>query len=301
MEFEQALGIVRLLISGGITNEEAIGNPAIPEHYRKQIQEILEREENIILEPARMLVADTQKYDWLRQLDRSTWHYWPTLRTYLLGTKNWTIASIRSLDEVTDRILGQFVDPNTEQFDIRGLVVGYVQSGKTANFTALIAKAADVGYRLVIVLSGTDNGLRRQTQIRLNRELVGYTNNPVGAIPLPPTGKQWHQFTTEEFDGDFHPGFANYAALQGTEPVLLVVKKNGSVLRRLHDWLDAAPDNTRRTLPVLLIDDEADQASIDTRVLTKRKEKNCLMTMKNLLLLTVVYGIYCENSSAKLM
>ena len=179
--------------------------------------------------------------------------------------KNWTVGSVRSLDDITNRILGQLADPSTEQFDIRGLVIGYVQSGKTANYTALIAKAADIGYRLIIVLSGIDNGLRRQTQIRLNNELVGYTDNRLEAVPLPPMGKQWHQFTTEDFNGDFRPGFANYGGLQGTEPVLLVIKKNGAVLRRLHAWIDAAPEDARRTLPVLLIDDEADQASIDTR------------------------------------
>jgi len=78
-------------------------------------------------------------------------------------------------------------------------------------------------------------------------------------------GHQWHQFTTEESDGDFRPGNANYGALQGTQPVLLVIKKNGAVLRRLHSWLDSAPEDMRRALPVLVIDDEADQASVDTR------------------------------------
>ena len=266
MNFEVALGIVRLIMSSGLVGrDEAINNPAIPAEFRQRIREALEREENIILEPARILVAGSQRDDWLRQLDRSDWYYWPELRTYLLGYKNWPAASVRSLDETTDRILGQLTNPIVEQFDIRGLVVGYVQSGKTANFTALIAKAADIGYRLIIVLSGIDNGLRRQTQIRLNKELVGYTYNRIDAVPLPPMGKQWHQFTTEDLDGDFRPGFANYAALQGTQPVLLVVKKNGPVLRRLHGWLDAAPEDVRRTLPVLVIDDEADQASVDTR------------------------------------
>ncbi len=157
--------------------------------------------------------------------DRSDWYYWPTLRAYLLGNNNWPAPAVRSLDETTDRIIGQMSDPLIEQFDVRGLVVGYVQSGKTANFTALIAKAADIGYRLIIVLSGIDNGLRRQTQIRLNKELAGYPDNRSNAVPLPPMGRQWHQFTTEEPDGDFRPGNANYGALQGTQPVLLVVKK----------------------------------------------------------------------------
>lgn len=265
MDFETALGIVRLFMSSGANRENAINNPGIPYGLRERIREAMEREENIILEPARILVSGEQRDEWLRQLDRSTWYYWPTLRTYLLGTKNWPAASVRSVDEATDRILGQMSAPSVEQFDIRGLVVGYVQSGKTANFTALIAKAADVGYRLIVVLSGIDNGLRRQTQIRLNKELVGYSDNRSGAVPLPPMGLQWHQFTTEDQDGDFRPGNANYGTLQGSQPVLLVVKKNGSVLRKLHGWLDAAPEDVRRTLPVLVIDDEADQASVDTR------------------------------------
>ena len=265
MEFEKALGIVRLMIDGGLARDAAINNPAIPDEHRERIRETLDREENIVLVPARMLVANAQRGEWLHQMDRSSWYYWPTHREYLLGVKNRSKAAARSLDETTDRILGQLAAPSTGQFDIRGLVVGYVQSGKTEDYTALIAKAADVGYRLVIVLSGIDNGLRRQTQIRLNKELVGYPDNRPGAVRLPPGGKQWHQFTNEEFDGDFQPGFANNAALQGTQPVLLVVKKNGTVLRRLHKFLDSAPDEVKRTLPVLVIDDEADQASIDTR------------------------------------
>ena len=117
----------------------------------------------------------------------------------------------------------------------------------------------------MIVLSGLDNGLRRQTQIRLDRELVGYAEGCVGAVRLPPVGQRWHQFTTEEFGGDFRPGHANHSALQGSQPVLLVMKKNARVLDRLHTWLDAAPEEVRNALPLLVIDDEADQASVDTR------------------------------------
>lgn len=265
MIFEQALGLVRLMIDRGIEFAAAVENPAIPQEYRQQISEVLLREQNILLEPVRILVANQWRGEWLRQVDRSTWYYWPALREYLLGVKNWEMSAVRSVDEATNHILGQLAPPSTEQFDIRGLVLGYIQSGKTANFTALVAKAADAGYRLIVVLSGIDNGLRRQTQIRLNRELVGYADNRSGVVRLPPIGQQWHQFTSEDFDGDFRPGFANYAALQGTQPVLLVIKKNGTVLRRLHTWLDAAPEDIRRTIPTIIIDDEADLASIDTR------------------------------------
>lgn len=265
LSVDSALRIVRVLISNGVSREFALDNPAIPASIRHEVAAALANEETIVLRPARVITAQAGRGDWLRRMDRSQWHYWPTLRDYLLNIKNWTAASVRSLDESTDNILAEISDPESEQFDIRGLVLGYVQSGKTANFTALIAKAADVGFRLVIVMSGLDNGLRRQTQIRLNKELAGYADNRLGAVPLPPMGEQWHQFTTEDFDGDFRPGNANHSALQGTQPVLLVVKKNGTVLRRLHAWLDAAPAEVRRTLPLLVIDDEADQASVDTR------------------------------------
>jgi hypothetical protein len=237
----------------------------VPRDVRRFVAEEIARDANFALTPARMIVADRERVDWLIDLDRSTWCYWPALRQFLLTSKGWDSASVRSLDDSSDRILRQLDSPRCEQFDTRGLVLGFVQSGKTANYTAVIAKAADAGYRLVVVLSGVDNGLRRQTNLRLKRELVGYPENRPDAVHLPPMGLQWHEFTRADLHGDFDPGFANHAALQGSQPVLLVVKKNGAVLRRLHRWLDESPSEVRRKLPLLVIDDEADQASVDTR------------------------------------
>lgn len=245
--------------------EVILNSPFIPPALREFVRVELERDENITLTPARMLVADPNRTDWLSALDRSAWNYWPALRQYLLTTKGWKTSTLRSLDDSSDRILRQLSAPSDDRFDIRGLVLGFVQSGKTANFTAVTAKAADAGYRLIIVLSGIDKGLRRQTNIRLKRELVGYTDNRANAVRMPPVGRRWHEFTTEDLDGDFQPGFANHAALQGSQPVLIVVKKNGAVLRRLLRWLDEAPTEVRHALPFLLVDDEADQASVDTR------------------------------------
>ncbi len=95
--------------------------------------------------------------------------------------------------------------------------------------------------------------------------MVGYTTSSLRAVDLPPFGKQWHEFTTDEFDGDFEPGRVNHGPLQGSQPVLLVMKKNGPRIRKLLNWLSAAPADVMDTLPILVIDDEADQASIDTR------------------------------------
>lgn len=263
---QQALRTARGLLENGHPLDQILNSIFIPSDLRDFVRSELQRDQNFQLAPARTLVADPNRPDWLRGLDRSTWHYWPALRQFLLGpNKGWEPSALRSLDDSSDRIVRQLAPPATEQFDIRGLVLGFVQSGKTANYTAVIAKAADAGYRLVIVLSGIDNGLRRQTNIRLKRELVGYPDNRPTAVRMPPMGRQWHEFTLEDLNGDFRPGFANHAALQGSQPVLLVVKKNGPVLRRLLRWIDEAPPEVRRTLPFLLIDDEADLASVDTR------------------------------------
>jgi hypothetical protein len=262
---EQALKTARFLLDVGHAKAEVLTNQLISLELREWVKERLEEEGNRTFERARVISSADEPTDWLAIVDRSSWYYWPTLRSYLLGVKGWPKDTVSSLDDASDRILRELKPPSTKEFDIRGLVLGYVQSGKTANFTALIAKAADAGYRLVVVFSGIDNGLRRQTQIRLNRELTGYPSNPPDAVRMPPVGKRWHQFTTDDLQGDFQPGRVNHGALQGSQPVLLVVKKNGAVLRRLQSWFDSAPDDVRSSLPALFIDDEADQASVDAR------------------------------------
>lgn len=254
-----------MVVTLRLSNEQAANNPAIPDECREYIKGQLEKESNIILEPARIL-SQPGGDEWFRRTDRSKWYYWPELRAYLLS-RGLLPQAVQSLDESTDKILSKLASPDAQTFDIRGLVLGYVQSGKTSNFTATIAKAADCGYRLFIVLSGIDKGLRRQTQIRLERELMGYGTNPedTGHVRIPPQGKQWHKFTDGDIDGDFDPGRANQASLQGPEPVMLVIKKNGTVLRRLLKWLSEAQEDILREIPTVVIDDEADLASIDTR------------------------------------
>lgn len=264
-ERDRALRTARALIDLGHDKQSVLANPAIPTEHRDWVAAEINEEANRTLERARVIAGPDADDRWLSGIDRSDWYYWKTLRTYLLIEKNRSPEVLASLDDASDQVLRRLKPPTQAEFDVRGLVLGYVQSGKTANFTALIAKAADVGYRLVVVFSGIDKGLRRQTQLRLNRELTGYPHNPKGAVRFPPVGKQWHQFSTDDLDGDFHPGRANAAALQGSQPVLIVVKKNGAVLRRLRTWFLSATEDVRRNLPALFIDDEADQASVDTR------------------------------------
>lgn len=260
--------IAKVLIDvSGCSIEEAISNTAIPEEFKEAVRAELENEELIVLRDINMVEDPNREHiPWLPNIDRDNWYYWPRLRNYLLDSKNWLAPTIRSIEDSTDKILGSMENPaGSSHFDTRALVVGYVQSGKTANYTALIAKSVDAGYRLIIVLAGMHNTLRYQTQVRLDKELVGILNGVPTGVGRPEPEKEWHTFTKADLlDGDFDPGNASSAALSGNQPVLVVVKKNGPVLRRLLNWLDQTQENTRRNLPCLIIDDEADQASINT-------------------------------------
>ncbi|WP_280435972.1 Z1 domain-containing protein [Nocardia carnea] len=177
---------------------------------------------------------------------------WPALVKDLLQ-QGWAMdPAIDSLDDSSTRIVSLLRHPREDEFSTRGLVVGYVQSGKTTNFTAVMAKAADRGYKLFIVLAGIHNGLRRQTQARLIEQLVR------------PNPSVWSQIT--DLDHDFRPT-ANPASFFGKSNkthVLCVVKKNATVLRKLVKWLGDASDYLA-DCPALIIDDEADQATVATR------------------------------------
>lgn len=177
--------------------------------------------------------------------------YWLALQDQFRAEK-WPDERIGSVDHSSSTVVAHTPRPDRSTWNSKGLVVGYVQSGKTTNFTAVIAKLGDVRYRLVIVLSGIHNGLRRQTQVRLDQYLKDL--NP----------DRWMTLTGESRDFVVQTHEAS-AALSDEKTVLAVVKKNAAVLNKLIKWLDTA--NSRKALasaPVLIIDDEADQASVAT-------------------------------------
>lgn len=177
---------------------------------------------------------------------------WTRLERRLLASARWKAPQVESLASESARVLRHLPDPRSETpFQGRGLVVGYVQSGKTANYTAVAARAVDAGYRVVIVLSGIHDALRSQTQFRLEDELIGRSD---------PGGPRWTVLTAETQDFK-DPGAE---VLDRTGAFLIVAKKNVSILRRIDAWLEAAAARLDH-MPVLVIDDEADQASINTR------------------------------------
>ena len=167
-------------------------------------------------------------------------------------------------------------------WDRRGLVVGHVQSGKTGNYTGLICKAADAGYKIIIVLAGLHNNLRSQTQMRLDEGFLGYETSPdrddaahpvIGVGLVDSDVRIRPNYATNRADkGDFGTAIARNLGISPEQrPWLFVVKKNKSVLDQLYRWVRDhvadLKDGDRRLvthLPLLIIDDEADNASVDT-------------------------------------
>jgi hypothetical protein len=149
-----------------------------------------------------------------------------------------------------------------------------VQSGKTAHYAGVINRAADAGYRVIVVLAGMHNILRKQTQDRMEEDFLGYDTDPrsftetgrrkaIGVGEINPR-LIVDSLTSAMLNGDFSQKVAdqaNFAPLN--QPCLLVVKKNAKVLENLNRWINRLPDELR-IAPLLVIDDEADQASVDT-------------------------------------
>ena len=195
------------------------------------------------------------------------WYYWDRYKRYLIDQK-YSPQVIRSLDDITDQIIDHLENPRkTGKWARKGMVVGYVQSGKTSNYTGLMNKAADSGYRVIIVLGGMLNALRNQTQARLDSGFVGKDSKEKVVVGV---GKfSWERspayFTTSE--QDFRKAFANQIGVAISnlkEPALLVVKKNKTTLGNLIDWFRHNNPHNLKDQPLLLIDDEADHGSINT-------------------------------------
>ena len=259
---ENHVRMIRLLKTGDMSIDDALSlaSHLIPSEdhdavRRAYVEQTATRIE--VLEPG--VLSDGGPRSWFESHNPEEGYYWRRQRAFLahdLGRKEFELDS---LDKSTNKILSHLEDPSsTDGFGIRGLVIGHVQSGKTQNFSALIAKAADAGYKIVIVLSGLHNSLRRQTQLRLERDLGRENVKGVGEAE---PGKRWQWMTGSGLWEDFSKTGFNAAVLQGNEQVILVVKKNKSRLEWLNEWMK---NRVPRDVAVLVIDDEADQASINT-------------------------------------
>ena len=203
-------------------------------------------------------------------------YYWDRYRK-LLTSKHLSSQVLATLDEVTDRILGLLENPNREgPWDRRGMVMGHVQSGKTANYTGLISKAADAGYKLVVVIAGVHNNLRNQTQLRIDEGFVGRdsarllseSSDKFVGVGRFDSSRRPVTFTNSV--RDFNKAMASGVGVSLrnlNEPAVFVIKKNPRTLANLLEWLKehSAQNGGTVDIPMLLIDDEADNASINIR------------------------------------
>lgn len=240
-----------------------------------------------------ILSDDRDHKTWYRDkvaADTINFRFWKRYKKYLLNIKGYPLDTVNRLDEITDDIIERIEDPTDRNraFDRRGLVVGYVQSGKTANYTGVINKAIDSGYRVIIVLSGMHKNLRSQTQMRIDEEVIGRDTSDraqvkrIGVTTLVNESYiNVDTFTTQDDGGDFSRSFAQQVGgvQPGSDrPMILIVKKNvsvlGNLIRYFRESLDTlgneyvlrvGENSVLNNLPLLLIDDEADQASPNTR------------------------------------
>lgn len=183
-------------------------------------------------------------------------------------------SMINETERSSLEIIKKVGDPkNTNNFFVKGLVVGSVQSGKTSNFNAVVNSSIDVGYKLIIVLSGIMEDLRRQTQIRTEKEVEGKMiaqDKFIGVGEIASFG-QLGQFTDvnqvilpTSTQNDFNRTMQQaHFSLNNTN--ILICKKNTSVLQNLLLWLNEylLENNDKHNIPLLIIDDEADNASIN--------------------------------------
>lgn len=219
------------------------------------------------------LIDPETKHDdqWVRKRDDIRWTYSDAYEGHL-QQEGWADPMVQSLSDVTGKILGLLQNPHEgESWDRRGLVIGHVQSGKTANYTGLIAKAADAGYRFIIVIAGIHNNLRKQTQERIDEAFIGRSSDPDDRknIGVGLNKDYPHPATLTTVVGDFNKQTASQGLKIAdiNKPVILVIKKNVTTLTALYKWLfelNATGNGLILDIPMLMIDDEADNASVNT-------------------------------------
>jgi hypothetical protein len=235
---------------------------------------------NVRVDDFRVIEDSKRRLPWINEKKAGIdFKFWSRYRDYLQYEKNFSDTVLNQLDRLTDRTLDGLFDPSINSIISKyGLVVGQVQSGKTANYTGLICKAADTGFNLIIVLAGIHNNLRSQTQLRIDEGFLGFDTQHERAFREHNT---WigvgrfnqnaiaHSLTTSL--SDFNTSAANSSGINFgiSDPLILVVKKNATILNRLLHWLNSKSievDGRRviRSKSLLMIDDEADNASINT-------------------------------------
>lgn len=241
-------GSIDAAVSAVRTRLALFGSSAANEQDLQAAKSALESEYNIEILRKSSVVA--LRPIWYHGPQPQSIH-WPALRSYLLGYKKMPGGSVDSIDQFSSEIVSLLDDPSLSQYSCRGLVVGYVQSGKTANMTAVIAKAVDSGYNVIVVLAGLTDKLRQQTQRRLEADLVNRHK------------EEWIRLTRDDIKGEFQiPAQKGLPFVNRTQ--IAVMKKNVAPLQRFRDVIKETLTSDLRKMRFLIIDDECDQGSINS-------------------------------------
>jgi len=237
------------------------------------------------------ILSDGKVQPWWieRKAEIEPMRFWRRYRRYLEQEKNLRDKDLDAVDEQTDAIIGSIQNPSDSgEWDVRGMVVGSVQSGKTANYVGVTTKALDAGYKVVIILAGIHNNLRAQTQERVDEGILGFDSQRrldtdradyrIGVGKLLKTPELGDPpsitpLTNSAEKGDFTLGAQKVNVSLAGGPIILVVKKNQTPLKHILQWLEVAGGQLGhqaagariKQLPLLMIDDEADNASINTK------------------------------------
>lgn len=209
--------------------------------------------------------------EWVLKRD-ITWTYFNAYENHL-KREGWAPDAVQAISETSERILGHLQDPkNDGVWDRRGLVIGHVQSGKTANYLGVVARSADAGYKFIIVIAGIHNNLRKQTQERVDEGFIGRSSDPANRVAIGVgcfDPNYPHPATLTNVTEDFNKSTAEKSGWKlndFSKPIILVIKKNVTTLKSLHKWLKElnSKNDQISDVPMLMIDDEADNASINT-------------------------------------
>lgn len=254
-----------------------LGNNATEEEkvYLKQavIRELESRHSTILTGGVMLLGRDSRSWLTLERKEALLKHnFWAAYKAYKEADLGQATAD--RIDEETDEILGYMADPEIMNPQRKmGLVIGDVQSGKTANYAGLICKAADAGYKVIIVIAGIIRSLRNQTQERLERDFVGRSSRPdrtaggCYGVSCHWTAERKPAFPVHlltQYTHDFDTSDARQARpdFEHDSIALLVIKKNSNILRNVYEYFSTRLNQTQRgRLPLLLLDDEADNAT----------------------------------------
>ncbi|OQP61905.1 hypothetical protein A3860_29865 [Niastella vici] len=263
-------------LNAAITGAEAfLGKQIISQLLNRPALQVLLESKNLVSNPNYQIFENQKPNEkWVEGRGaKITWNFWKAYKEYL-DHKGIAASTITKLDHLTDDILNRIGDPNKPGvWDKRGMVVGDVQSGKTSNYIGLINKAADAGFRIIIILSGLYENLRQQTQQRVDEGFSGFMSAPGSNSEIIGVGKHRksfpvHPITHTKDGGDLRASSLRNLPLNTNDYYAIVIKKNASVLKNLLTWLYARGEKDGeyqiiKNIPLLIIDDEADYASIN--------------------------------------